>query len=67
MSCLQLRAGVVGMKLGFVKEAFAASDPQIATKVRAAVNSLQEQGAHVEEVSVPHFNKGYIEKNIKKS
>ena len=61
MCWLQLRVGVVGMKLGLVKEAFAAADPEIATIVRAAVNSLQEQGAHVKEVSVPHFNKGHIE------
>ena len=46
------------MKLGLVKEAFAAADPEVAKHVRAAVNSLQEQGAHIDEVSVPHFNKG---------
>ena len=55
-----MRTSVNGMKLGLVKEAFAAADPEVAKHVRAAVNSLQEQGAHIDEVSVPHFNKGIL-------
>ena len=50
-----LGRGVKGLRVGLPKEYFVdGMDPQVAASVRAAVKSLESQGAVVREVSLPH-------------
>ncbi len=52
-------AGVKGLRLGIPREYFGGGiDPEVAAAVRAAVSVLQENGASVEEVSLPHTDYG---------
>ena len=63
--------GIAGLRIGLVKEGFGqepwedlglgGSEEVVDTKVRAAARRLEEQGATVEEVSIPmHFDGAYI-------
>jgi aspartyl-tRNA(Asn)/glutamyl-tRNA(Gln) amidotransferase subunit A len=50
-----LRNGVKGMRLGVPKEYFVAGmEPAVEQAVRDAIRLLEQQGASVEEVSLPH-------------
>ncbi|MAG59690.1 Asp-tRNA(Asn)/Glu-tRNA(Gln) amidotransferase GatCAB subunit A [Candidatus Woesebacteria bacterium] len=50
-----LESGVKGLKIGLPKEYFNKGiDEDVITNVRTAVRTLEEQGAKVEEVSLPH-------------
>jgi aspartyl-tRNA(Asn)/glutamyl-tRNA(Gln) amidotransferase subunit A len=50
-----LRKGVKGMRLGVPKEYFVAGmEPAVEQAVRDAIRLLEQQGASVEEVSLPH-------------
>ncbi|MDX2009370.1 MAG: Asp-tRNA(Asn)/Glu-tRNA(Gln) amidotransferase subunit GatA [Myxococcaceae bacterium] len=50
-----LRAGVKGLRVGLPKEFFVEGmDPEVASSVRAAAETLRSLGATVEEVSLPH-------------
>jgi aspartyl-tRNA(Asn)/glutamyl-tRNA(Gln) amidotransferase subunit A len=52
----QLRAGAVrGLRVGIPREYFVEGmQPEVEQAVRAAVRVLEQQGAHVSEVSLPH-------------
>ena len=53
--CRELEGSVRGLRIGLVKERLAAEfDPQVIAAVRRALELLQENGAVVEEVSLPH-------------
>jgi aspartyl-tRNA(Asn)/glutamyl-tRNA(Gln) amidotransferase subunit A len=50
-----LSKGVKGLRIGLPKEYFVdGMDPEVAAAVKAAVKSLEAQGAVVKEVSLPH-------------
>ena len=50
-----LDRGVVGMKLGIPKEYFTDGiSPQVRERVEAAAKKLEEQGAEIVEISLPH-------------
>ena len=50
-----LRDGVKGMKLGVPKEYFVAGmEPAVEQSIRDAIRLLEQQGAVIEEVSLPH-------------
>ena len=50
-----LRDGVKGMKLGVPKEYFVAGmEPAVEQAIRDAIRLLEQQGAAIEEVSLPH-------------
>jgi aspartyl-tRNA(Asn)/glutamyl-tRNA(Gln) amidotransferase subunit A len=50
-----LREGVRGMKLGVPKEYFVAGmEPAVEQSIRDAIKLLEQQGASIEEVSLPH-------------
>jgi amidase len=51
----QLTAGVSGLRIGILQEAFShpSSDPAVSDKVRAAARLFEKLGARAEEVSVP--------------
>ena len=50
-----LTRGVKGLTLGVPKEYFVEGmDPEVERAVRQAISVLEEQGAHVREVSLPH-------------
>ena len=50
-----LRSGVKGMRLGVPKEYFVAGmEPAVEQAIRDAVRLLEQQGASIEEVSLPH-------------
>ncbi|MCY4388793.1 MAG: amidase [Desulfurellaceae bacterium] len=58
-----LGQSIQGLRLGVVKEGFVTpvSQPDVDTKVHAAVNALQDLGAQAEEVSIPaHLEAGGI-------
>jgi aspartyl-tRNA(Asn)/glutamyl-tRNA(Gln) amidotransferase subunit A len=51
----KLEAGVKGMKLGVPKEYFVeGTDPQVAARVREAIEVYRSLGAEIVEVSLPH-------------
>jgi aspartyl-tRNA(Asn)/glutamyl-tRNA(Gln) amidotransferase subunit A len=51
----ELEAGVKGMKLGVPKEYFVeGTDPQVAARVREAIEVYRSLGAEIVEVSLPH-------------
>src|SRR5207248_5907652 len=50
-----LREGVKGMRLGVPKEYFVAGmEPAVEQSIRDAIRLLEQQGASIEEVSLPH-------------
>jgi aspartyl-tRNA(Asn)/glutamyl-tRNA(Gln) amidotransferase subunit A len=50
-----LRADVKGLRLALPREYFAdGMQPEVADAVRAAVRALEQLGAHIEDVSLPH-------------
>ncbi len=50
-----LRKGVKGMKLGVPKEYFVAGmEPEVERSIRDAIRVFEQQGAAIEEVSLPH-------------
>ena len=50
-----LRDGIKGMKLGVPKEYFVAGmEPAVEQAIRDAIRLLEQQGASIEEVSLPH-------------
>jgi len=50
-----LEGGVRGMTLGLPKEYFLSGmDPEVESAVRAAATSLEQQGARIVEISLPH-------------
>ncbi|MBI3970321.1 MAG: Asp-tRNA(Asn)/Glu-tRNA(Gln) amidotransferase subunit GatA, partial [Chloroflexi bacterium] len=54
-----LRGGIDGLRVGVPKEYFVAGiEPDVERRVRAAIAKLQELGARVDEVSLPHTDYG---------
>ena len=54
-----LRAGVMGLRIGVPREYFGEGmQPEVENAVRAAIRQLEELGATVEEVSLPHTRYG---------
>lgn len=54
-----LHSGVKGMKLGVPKEYFVEGlDPQVEQSVRQAIGVLEDAGAEIREVSLPHTDHG---------
>ena len=54
-----LTEGLKGLKIGLPKEYFVAGlDPQVEQAVRGAVKTLEEQGAKIIEISLPHTEYG---------
>jgi aspartyl-tRNA(Asn)/glutamyl-tRNA(Gln) amidotransferase subunit A len=49
----ELEGGVRGLRIGVVEELFDRADPEIASRVRSAVEELRSLGATVEPVTVP--------------
>ncbi|MGI8422733.1 MAG: Asp-tRNA(Asn)/Glu-tRNA(Gln) amidotransferase subunit GatA [Chloroflexota bacterium] len=54
-----LQGGIKGLRVGVPKEYFVAgTEPDVERSVRAAIGTLEELGAEVGEVSLPHTNYG---------
>ncbi len=51
----ELEGGVRGMRLGVPREYFGEGiDPEVESRVKAAIQLLEREGAEIEEVSLPH-------------
>ena len=53
--CIGLKSDLKGFNIGVPKEYFTLGiDPKIENNVRESIKTLEELGANVEEVSLPH-------------